>query len=87
MCVNCLCVYVCVHSACMCACMCVHACVCRKKELSSGIVAYFALSRYMSLHSMEVGAFGDLITPAHSLILRLVTLFIRGETPFALYEL
>ena len=36
---------------------------------------------------MDVGAFGGLITPAHSLILRLVTLFIRGETPFAFHEL
>ena len=35
---------------------------------------------------MDVGAFGGLITPAHSLILRLVTLFIRGETPFALHK-
>ena len=27
------------------------------------------------------------VTPAHSLILRLVTLFIRRETPFALHKL
>ena len=36
---------------------------------------------------MDVGAFGGLLTLAHSLILRLVTLSIRGETPFALHKL
>ena len=36
---------------------------------------------------MDVGAFGGLITPAHSLMLRLVTLSIRGEMPFAFHEL
>ena len=37
--------------------------------------------------TLQVQCTCTLITPAHSLILRLVTLFIRGETPFALHKL
>ena len=49
---------------------------------------YMYMYNHVHVHvGVDVGAFGGLITPAHSLILRLVTLFIRGETPFALHKL